>query len=171
MNTNLFTLAIAEIIIGLTVSVSVLFLSFQILKKIFFKNISFAKDNLAFVIFSSGIIVSIGLILSEIIPSISNIVRISINESNQIPFGQIFKYSGLYLFIGFLIALAVNAVTFLLFSVLTKSVNEFQEIKNNNTAVALLIAAILIAMTLILKDSIALLMSALIPYTEVTNFL
>ncbi len=171
MNTNLFTLAIAEILIALTVSVSVLFLSFQILKKIFFKNISFAKDNLAFVIFSSGIIISIGFILSEIIPSISNIIRIAMNESDGIPFAQILKYSGLYLLIGFLIALVINAVTFLLFSVLTKSVNEFQEIKNNNTAVALLIAAILVAITMILKDSIALLMSSMMPFQEVTNFL
>ncbi len=70
---------------------------------------------------------------------------------------------------GFLFALVVNVVTFLLFSVLTKSVHEFQEIKN--TTVALLIAVILVTITKILKDSIALLMSSMMPFQEVTNFL
>jgi uncharacterized membrane protein YjfL (UPF0719 family) len=68
-------------------------------------------------------------------------------------------------------ALFINTSVFLLFSVLTKGVNEFKEIKNNNISVAILVVAILISITLISKESIALLISSIIPYPEVSNFL
>ena len=50
-------------------------------------------------------------------------------------------------------------------------INEFKDIQQNNIGTSILVVAILIAITLILKDSISLLISALIPYPETTNFL
>jgi len=83
----------------------------------------------------------------------------------------IVQYSGLYLLIGFLAAFIINAAVFLLFSLLTRGVNEFQAIKDNNVPVAIVVVATLISITLIVKESIALLISSLIPYPEVANFL
>ena len=76
-----------------------------------------------------------------------------------------------YLLIGFLIAVIINLSVFLLFSLLTRGVHEFKEIQKNNVSVAILVVAILISITIISKDSIALLISSLIPYPEVSNFL
>ena len=171
MNTQLFGLALLEIILTITISVIVFYISYKILKLLFFKNEDLGGDNLAFSIFTSGILLSIGLILSEILPSISNVIRLSATQSEAIDAFQIAKYSGLYLFIGFIIAIIINGSVFLLFSVLTKNVNEFKEIQRNNIAVAILVVSILISITIIAKDSIALLISSLIPYPEVTNYL
>jgi len=171
MNTQLFGLALLEIILTITISVVVFFTSYKILKMLFFKNQDISGENIAFTIFTSGIFLSIGLILSEILPSISNIIRLSTTQSETIDTFEIAKYSGLYLFIGFIIAVIINSSVFLLFSVLTKNVNEFKEIQRNNIAVAILVVSILISITLIAKDGIALLISSLIPYPEVTNFL
>ena len=171
MNTQLFGLALLEIVLTIIISVVVFFVSYKILKMLFFKNEDISGENIAFTIFTSGIFLSIGLILSEILPSISNVIRLSTTQSEAIDAFEIVKYSGLYLFIGFIISVIINSSVFLLFSVLTKNVNEFKEIQRNNIAVAILVVSILISITLIAKDGIALLISSLIPYPEVANFL
>ncbi|MFT5104198.1 MAG: uncharacterized membrane protein YjfL (UPF0719 family) [Candidatus Latescibacterota bacterium] len=169
MNSQLFTLALLEIALSIVISVAIILISYKLLKRWFFKSQDIGSDNLAFTIFTSGIILSIGIILSEILPSITNVVRLSISQTQSIDIGTIATYSGLYLFIGFLVALLINAAVFFLFSLLTRGVNEFKEIQNNNLAVSILVVATLISITLIVKDSIALLIGSLLPYPEATN--
>ena len=164
-------LALLEIVLSIVISVVVIFVSYKILIKLFFKNEELVGDNLAFTVFSAGIVLSIGMILSEILPSITNVIRLSATHQESIDAVTVAKYSGIYLFIGFLSAVLINGAVFLLFSTLTKGVNEFKEIQRSNLSVALLVVAILISITLIAKDSIALLISSLIPYPEVTNYL
>jgi uncharacterized membrane protein YjfL (UPF0719 family) len=171
MNTQLFTLSLIEIILSLCISVVIIFLSYKILKWFFFRNEDLRGNNLAFTIFTSGIILSIGIILSEVLPSIHNVIRLSTTQSETVDMGTIITYSGLYLLIGFVIAVIINTSVFLLFSVLTTGVNEFKEIKENNISVAILVVAILLSITLIAKESIAMLTSSLMPYPEVSNFL
>ena len=171
MNTQLFTLALLEIVLSIIISVAVIFISYKILKRLFFRNEDIRGNNLAFTIFTSGIVLSIGIILSEILPSITNVIRLTTTQTDSASVGEIAKYSGLYLFIGFIIAVVINLSVFLLFSVLTKGVDEFKAIKENNISVAILVVAILISITLIAKDSIAILISSIIPYPEVTNYL
>ncbi len=171
MQTKLLTLAFIEIILAIFVSVLILFISFKILQNVFFKNISLRENNMAFSVFAAGIMLSIGIILAEIIPSITNMIRLSLSDENEITFGEIIQYSGLYLGIGFAFAVVINTSVFLLFSALTKGVNEFEDIQQNNIATAIIVTATLLSITLIAKDSISLLISALIPYPETTNFL
>jgi uncharacterized membrane protein YjfL (UPF0719 family) len=54
---------------------------------------------------------------------------------------------------------------------LTQGIHEYKEIRNNNLAVALIVAVTIISITLIVKESIAVLISALLPYPQATNFL
>jgi len=171
MNKQLFTLALFEIIISILISVVIIYLSYSILHKLFFKKMDLKGSNTAFSVFTGGIVLSIGLILSEIVPSITNIVRLSTTQMETVDFSVIVQYSGLYLLIGFLAAFIINATVFLLFSLLTRGINEFQAIKDNNIPVAIVVVATLLSITLIVKESIALLISSLIPYPEVANFL
>ncbi len=171
MQTKLLTLAFIEIALAIIISVLILFISFKILQKVFFKNMSLRENNLAFSIFTAGIMLSIGFILGEIIPSITNIIRLSISGQNEISMGTIIQYSGIYLFIGFIFSIVINAAVFFLFSALTKGINEFKEIQNNNIATSIIVTSTLISITLIAKNSIGLLISALIPYPETSNFL
>ena len=171
MNTQLFTLALLEIVMSLLIMIIIIFVSYKILKRLFFTAEDLSGHNLAFTIFTSGIVLSIGIILSEILPSITNVIRLSTTQTNPVDSLSIVKYSGLYLFIGFIAAVGINGAVFLLFSILTKGVNEFKEIQQNNISVAILVVAILISITVVVKDSIALLISSIIPYPEVTNYL
>jgi len=171
MNSQLFTLSLIEIVISIVVPIVIIYLSYSMLHRLFFKKEELLGNNLAFTIFTSGVILSIGIILSEILPSITNVIRLSTTQAEASDIGMIITYSGLYLFIGFIIAVLINASVFFLFSILTRGINEFKEIKNNNIPVAILVAVILVSITLIVKDSIALLISSLVPYPEVTNYL
>jgi len=171
MNTKLFTLSLIEIVLSILITVIIIFITYKMLKWLFFRDHDLRGDNLAFTIFTSGIILSMGIILSEILPSITNIIRLSTTQAETADMTSIALYSGLYLLIGFIMAVIINASVFFLFSILTTGIHEFKEIKNNNVSVAILVVAILISITIIVKDSIALLISSLIPYPEVSNFL
>ncbi len=171
MNKQLFTLALFEILLSIGISVVIFYISYSLLHRLFFKNIDLKGGNTAFTIFTAGIILSTGLILSEILPSITNIIRLSTTQAEQIDTGLIVKYSGLYLLIGFVASIVINASVFFLFSMLTRGINEFKAIKENNIAVAILVVSALISITIIVKESIALLISSLIPYPDVSNFL
>lgn len=171
MNQQLFTLSLIEILLSILVTVVIIFISYRMLQKLFFNNYDLTKDHLAFAIFTSGIILSMGLILSEILPSITNVIRLSTAHSEEINLAQILKYSGLYLLIGFVAAILINGSVFFLFSILTRGIDEFDEIRKNNTSVAIVVVATLISITIIVKESIALLISSIVPYTEVTNFM
>ena len=51
MNTKLFTLAILEIIISIGITVAIIFVSFKILKLLFFRSSDLRGDNMAFTIY------------------------------------------------------------------------------------------------------------------------
>ncbi len=171
MNTKLFTLSLIEIILSILITVVIIYTTFKILKWLFFRDHDLRGENLAFTIFTSGIILSTGIILSAILPSITNIIRLSTTQIEVVETSTIILYSGLYLLIGFVVAILINTSVFFLFSILTRGVDEFKEIKNNNISVSILVVTILISITIIIKDSIALLISSLVPYPQVSNYL
>lgn len=171
MNSTLFLLSLLEIVIALLLSVAIFYASFKILKKLFFKHDDLGGKNIAFVVFTAGVFVSVGIILSELVPSITNVLRYSVLNPEEIGMVKVLTYAGSTLFIGFILAVLINAAVFFLFSTLTRGINEFKEIKENNTSVAILVASILIAITLIVKNTIAVMISALVPFPEVANFL
>ncbi len=171
MNTKLFTLSLIEIILSILITVVIIYTTYKILKWLFFREHDLRGNNLAFTIFTSGVILSTGIILSAILPSITNIIRLSTTQIEVVETSTIILYSGLYLLIGFVVSVLINTSVFFLFSILTRGIDEFKEIKNNNISVAILVVTILISITIILKDSIALLISSLVPYPQVSNFL
>ena len=168
---NLFYLSVLEIVIGLILSVGIFFMSFKLLKLFFFRNEALEASNQAFAIFCAGIFISIGLILSELVPSITNVIRTAVVQDPGLSTGQVLTYAGLSLTVGFIIAVLINGAVFLLFSALTKGINEFESIKNNNASVATMVASLLVSITLIVKNSIAVLISTMVPFPEVANFL
>jgi uncharacterized membrane protein YjfL (UPF0719 family) len=103
------------------------------------------NDNTAFAIFQVGIIFSGSLILSSIISPALNATRF-LNPDNTFTLESLlhtYGYITMFVFIGFFCAiLVISSGLFVLFN-LTK-IDEGQEIKNNNIAVALITAAIII---------------------------
>ena len=171
MNAPLFFLALFEIIFSLLISVGVIYVSYGILRRVFFKQNDLSGKDMAFTVLTAGLVLSIGLILSEILPQITQVVRVLTTQNENPDYTTIVQYSALYLTIGFVITLLINTAVFGLFSLLTKGIREYEEIKKNNLAVAIIVSVTIISITLIVKESVAVLISALLPYPQATYFL
>ena len=171
MNAPLFYLALFEIIFSLLISVGVIYVSYGILRRVFFKQNDLSGKDMAFTVLTAGLVLSIGLILSEILPQITQVVRVLTTQNENPDYTTIVQYSALYLTIGFVITLLINTAVFGLFSLLTMGIREYEEIKKNNLAVAIIVSVTIIRITLIVKESVAVLISALLPYPQATYFL
>ena len=157
---EIFYLALSQIIISIVLSIVIFFVSYKILIKVFnLQETKFNNDNLSLSIFFSGIIFSIGYLLSGIIPSIINSIELIKIHSDGNLLIEIFKYSSICLLTGFLAISIILFSSFTLVKVFTKNIKEMAELKKNNLAVSILLTSILISITLISKDALIFLLT------------
>lgn len=168
---ELFYLALIQIIISILLSIIIFFISYKILIKVFkLEESKFNNDNLALSIFFSGIIFSVGYLLSGIIPSIINAIQlIKIHTEGNLVL-EVLKYSSMCLFIGFLSISIIQISAFFLVKTMTKHIKEVEQLKTNNLAVSILLVSILISITLISKDGLIFLLETFLPQPEFIQF-
>jgi uncharacterized membrane protein YjfL (UPF0719 family) len=129
------------------------------------------KNNNAFAIFQVGIIISGSFILSSIISPALNATRF-LNPDNNYTLQSLlntYGYITMFVFIGFFCAILVIASGLFVLFHLT-DINEGEEIKNNNIAVALITAAIIVGLSIIVDEYVGILCEALIPYPQLPTF-
>ena len=80
------------------------------------------------------------------------------------------KYTVLFLVIIVIAIAFINFLSVKLFTIMTKNVNEFKEISKNNIAVSILTATIIISISLLVKESLYLLLESFVPYPDVPRF-
>jgi len=80
------------------------------------------------------------------------------------------KFLGLFLFFGYFLGLAINYLSFLIFSGLTKNVNEFEEIQEGNIGVALIISAVIVVISLFCREPFIYFLESFMPYPELPGF-
>lgn len=172
MNKELFFYSIAEIGISIIIGVLLLFLTYKSIDKFFKIKFNIELNNLSFAIFISSILFSVAYLISGLKAPILNSLRML--SDNSIYEGNLFldgiKYTLLFLII---IILAIGFINFLsikLFVLMTKDIEEFKEISKNNIAVSLILATIIISISLIIKDSLYLLLESFVPYPETPRF-
>ena len=171
MNTELFYLAVSQMVLSIVLAIVIFFISYKILIRIFkLKEENLNDSNLALSIFFSGIIFSTGYLLSGIIPSIISAIEMLKIHARENLFVEILKYSSLSLFIGFLLAGLIHFSSFMLAKALTKHVDEVSELKKNNLAVAILLTTILISITIISRDSLVFLIELFLPQPTVLEY-
>jgi len=168
---ELFYLALIQIVISIILSIVIFFISYKILIKIFkLEESAFNNDNLALSIFFSGIIFSVGYLLSGIIPSIINAIQLIKIHAEGNLFIEVLKYATMSLFIGFLAISIIQISSFFLVKIMTKHIKEVEQLKQNNLAVSILLVSILISITLISTDSLVFLLETFLPQPEFIQF-
>ena len=70
-----------------------------------------------------------------------------------------------------LVILLVHFISFTLFSLMTRGIKEINEIEKNNIAVSLIIGVVIIAISIMVKDSLYLLLESFVPYPDIPKFL
>lgn len=168
MKNELLTIGLIQFIIVLVISTGVFYLILKLLKRSILEKYDIQLSQTSFGILASGIIFCTGYLMSGITTSISHTIRL-LNPDKLLSFSNLTDITG-YTFLYVMLALVASHLiiwtSLKLFTYLTINIDEFEEIKNNNLSVALITATIIVATSLIMKDSVDLLIESFVPYPE-----
>ncbi len=158
-----------QAVIAFTMGVISLYLVYRILNIYLKKVFQITEVNHAFATLQAGILLSTALLVSSIVGPGMNAIRF-INQTD-INFATISTSLGfiiMFLLIGVLFSIMTVAGGIIVLFQLTH-VNEWQEIKSNNIPTALISAALILGLSLIIKDNVSSVCEMLVPYPEVLH--
>jgi len=171
MNTETFFYSILEIGISIFLGVTILYLSYRIIDKVIRQRLKINSNNISYALFVSSILFSVSYLIAGIKSPILNSMRLLIDnpqyEGSIILDGL--KYSLLFLFIIIITITITILISIWLFTLMTNKINEFDEIKKNNIAVGIITAVLVISISILIKESIYLLLDSFVPYPEIPN--
>ena len=167
MNSKLTLLAIIEILSALSMGVAIMAATYLLLKYIGKKRYDINQNNQAFGIFMASILFSVGYLVSGVIHPLLSLFRIlSTKDNDTLHLLFSFLSSGaLYISIAYVVALLVCWLGIVIYNYITP-IDEIQELKNNNLAVALVVGSIIVTLSLMTHDGVELLIESLIPYPD-----
>lgn len=168
---EIFTYALTELFFSVILGITLLYLTYKSLHKFFQKKYKIKDYNLSFSIVISSILLSVAYLISDIKSPILNSIKMVSSQADyqgSIIFDG-FKYTFLFLFI---VLVAISIIIFIsiwLFTLMTKNIDEFKEIKKNNISIGLLLGVIIFSISIMVKESLYFLIETFVPYPEVIN--
>ena len=168
---EIFTYALTELFFSVILGITLLYLTYKSLHKFFEKKYKIKDYNISFSIVISSILLSVAFLISDIKSPILNSIKMVSSQADyqgSIIFDG-FKYTFLFLFI---VIVAISIIIFIsiwLFTLMTKNIDEFKEIKKNNISIGLLLGVIIFSISLMVKESLYFLIETFVPYPEVIN--
>ena len=172
MNKELFFYSLIEISISLVLGVVLMYIFYRLLYFFLIKKYEISISNIAFSIYSSSILFSTAYLISGVKSPILNSLRML--RDNPEYTGSIvidgLKYTFLFLII---MVITISIVIFLsvkLYTYMTREIDEFKEIKANNIAVAIIMATIIISVSVLIKESLYLMLETFVPYPEIRRY-
>ena len=168
---EIYTYALTELFFSVILGITLLYLTYKSLHKFFEKKYKIKDYNLSFSIVISSILLSVAYLISDIKSPILNSIKMVSSQADyqgSIIFDG-FKYTFLFLFI---VIVAISIIIFIsiwLFTLMTKNIDEFIEIKKNNISIGLLLGVIIFSISLMVKESLYFLIETFVPYPEVIN--
>ena len=173
MNQKIFYYGMLELIVSVLIGVIVLFIAYRVINKLIREKNNIELNNTAFSIFCSSVLFSVAYLISGVKAPILTSVRML---QDQVDYEGLLlldglKYTGLFLTIIIIVITLVNLLSIFLFTMMTKNVNEFEEIKKNNIAVSIITGVVIISISLLAKDSLYLILESFVPYPEMPSFL
>lgn len=161
------TLALCLAGASLLMAVTVLYTSFSLLYRFVTRKQNMTPDNVSYALLASSVLFSVSYLVAAASPSVITTVKILRSSTGSTPWKDMLSYTSLFMFIGMLSAFLINLLSWFLFTRLTKSVNELEEIRKNNIATGILTGAIVVGITLMVKESVVYLVETLVPYPQI----
>jgi len=165
MNSKLTLLAIIEILSALSMGVAILAVTYLLLKYFAKKMYEINESNQAFGIVIASVLFSVGYMVSSVIHPLLSLFRI-LSTRDSDTFNLLISFIGygaIYISLAYVVALTVCFLGALIYNYITP-IDEIQELKNNNLAVALVVGSIIITLSLMTHDGVELLIESFIPY-------
>ncbi len=163
------TMILLQAAIAFAMGIIALFLVYKVLNFYMKKAFQLEEVNTSYATLQVGIILSTAMLVGSIIGPGMNAIRF-INQT-EVSFVTIITSLGyvmMFLIIGILFSMLVIAGGVMVLFQLTH-INEWEEIRKNNIASALISAALILGLALIMKDQVASVCEMLIPYPEVVS--
>lgn len=161
------TMILLQAAIAFGMGIVALFSVYRILNFYLKKAFQLGEMNTAFSTLQVGILLSTSMLVGSIIGPGMNAIRfINQSEVNFSTVSTSLGYVMMFLIIGILFSMLVIAGGILILFQLTH-INEWEEIKKNNVASAMVSAALILGLSIIMKDQVASVCEMLIPYPEV----
>ncbi|RPJ06675.1 MAG: DUF350 domain-containing protein [Spirochaetaceae bacterium] len=157
-----------QIATGLVFGTGVLFLTFKFFLFWADKRYGIKSFNTSFSILIGSILFSVGLLLQEAISpailTIQNLYQQSQDMGFTLLWGTI--YMLIYFALSMVFSFCVIFLAYFLFTVLTRKINEMDEIKHDNIAISIILGVVIIVMVLLVKGGFSQLVDAIIPVPE-----
>ena len=165
MKTKLTLLAVIEILSAISMGMFILAATYQMLKYYGRKKYNIQHNNLAYGVFMASVLFSVGYMMSSVIDPLLSLFRILANDdrSTLALVGSFLLYGGLYIGASYVLAVLICWMGVKLYTWITP-IDEFNELKDNNVSVALVVASILVTLSLLAHDGIALFIESFVPY-------
>ncbi len=163
------TMILLQAAIAFAMGIIALFLVYKVLNFYMKKAFQLEEVNTSYATLQVGIILSTAILVGSIIGPGMNAIRF-INQT-EVSFATIstsLGYVMMFLIIGILFSMLVIAGGVMVLFQLTH-INEWEEIRKNHIASALISAALILGLALIMKDQVASVCEMLIPYPEVVS--
>ena len=166
MNYNVAIIGLIEIFSAITIGIFILALTYKLVQWVGQRYYGILDFNLAYSIFTAAIILSVGIMVEGIIDPLISSFRLMSNVESSLLFSlKFFGVGAMYIAIAYTAAVLIGLISTFLYSKVTP-INEFEEIRNNNVGVALIVSSIIVTLTIFSKDGVKLLIEALVPYPE-----
>ena len=166
MNSKLTLLALIEILSALSLGVAIMAATYLLLKYLGKKRYDINHTNQAFGIFMASVLFSVGYLVSGVIQPLLSLFRIlSSKESISTLLISFIGYGAVYIMTAYVVALLVCLLGMLIYNHLTP-IDEIQELKDNNIAVALVVGSIIVTLSLMTRGGVELLIESFIPYPQ-----
>ncbi len=171
MEQNLFKSAFIQSVIFMLISIIIISITFFFIKQFISKKHKIEEFNTAYRITSAGLITSVFYIMSGLIVPVASTLKLLQNDKIWNYAFEVSKHVSIFILIGMISAFVIYFISIKMISYFSKGIVIFDEIKNNNIGMSILIFGILISFSLMLKDSITMLMESFVPYPEMPNLL
>jgi len=168
MNETILLKGMSELIISILIGVTLLYITYKIMDRFIRNKYKIGIDNTSYSIFSGSVLFSVGYMINGVKDPILNSLQLLESQAGYdgSPIIEAIKYSTL--FIGLIVFLTafINLIAISLFMIMTSKVDELSEMRKKNVSVSIITAVIIISVSLMVKDSVYLILDAFVPYPE-----
>ncbi|GAB4297664.1 MAG: hypothetical protein Kow0098_22120 [Ignavibacteriaceae bacterium] len=173
MDLILFISGILQLFLGLIIGVAFIYFAFRVFRKMTrgIDDISeLKKKNVSVAILDSSVIFAIILaVKNSIDPAITTFVNeIKDPASTTAAYFQTAAIMALQIIIAGIIGFISIYLAMKLFMWLSREIDELEEIKNDNRAIAILMAVVIISVALLIQPAIGTILDSLVPFPEVS---
>lgn len=172
MSVQQIIFGLLEFLVSILISFVLIFGSYRLLLVFsprFDEERQLKKKNISVGIVLGGILLGEAIVVKQALYPVMAVIQLFVigQEKNFGNFAKALLYSLGYVLIAGVLAIVCIFLSFWMFNRLTPRINQYQEIQDNNVAIALFMALFIIAICLLMSSGVSGLVRALIPFPEI----